>query len=163
MKRALLFLTTLLLSQSVLAQSQYAKPADANSLPGVYQLIEFPDANQPKFLKSNPWPANCQFFGIYKNGYLLHQETRVGSCSNQIPRAIPVTAQGVEWKFVQTGILSIARKDGKGVTQYWKVDKVIANTHLDKINLNSGDLMMQLIGPEKKPVWLRLLKKVGDA
>ena len=163
MKRALTVLTLLLLSLGALAQSQFAKPADANSLPGVYQLIEFPDANQPKFLKQNPWPATCQFFGIYKNGYLLHQETHLGACSNQIPKAIPVAAQDVEWKFVQAGILSIARKDGKGVTQYWKVDKVTANTHLDKTNLSSGDLVMQLIGPEKKAVWVRLLKKVGDA
>ena len=95
--------------------------------------------------------------------FFLHQETHLGPCKSQIPNVIPASAQEVKWKFVQAGILEIKRTDGKLITQYWKVDRVTANTHLDKINLSSGDLMMQLIGPDKKAVWVRLLRKVGDA
>ena len=65
MKRLLIAISFLLVFRGVAAQSQYAQPADGDSLPGVYQLADFPEANQPKFLKTNPWPASCQFFGIY--------------------------------------------------------------------------------------------------
>ena len=41
----------------------------------MFQLLPYPSEKQPKVLTENPWPAPCQFFGHYPDGYWLHPQT----------------------------------------------------------------------------------------
>ena len=164
-----------LLALSWVNQGAYAqaksRPATAADFAGVFQLIDYPPEQQPKYFKENPWPAPCQFFGHYPDGYWLHQQqtalrktqAQSGSCTNAIPSKKPAIPQTVSWKMLKDGFVLIDRADYK-VQEIWKVDHVNGPTHLDTINLNRGDLILQLLDRSgKQLVWIRLLRRLGDA
>jgi hypothetical protein len=63
---------------------------------------------------------------------------------------------------LQEGFVLVDRQDVK-IREVWKVDRVNKPTHLDRTNLNEGDLIMQLVDPgTKRVVWIRLLRRVGN-
>jgi len=157
-------------NQGAYAQAR-SHPATASDFAGVFQLIDYPPEQQPKYFKENPWPAPCQFFGHYPDGYWLHQQQTAprreqgqsGSCTNAIPSKKPALPQTVSWKMLKDGFVLIDRADYK-VQEIWKVDHINGPTHLDTINLNRGDLIMQLLDRTgKQLVWIRLLRRFGDA
>jgi hypothetical protein len=161
MRRSLLgVLILVVLGQSPVLAQDRSRPASAPDFIGIFQLLDFP--NQPPHLKENPWPAPCQFFGHYPDGYWLHQQTQGRSCANAIPQAKPTLPQTVRWQMLQEGFVLVDRQDVK-VREVWKVDRVNKPTHLDRTNLNEGDLIMQLVDPgTKRVVWIRLLRRVGS-
>jgi hypothetical protein len=117
-----------------------------------FQLLDVP--NQPPHLKSSAWPAACQFFRHYPDGYWLHQQTQGRACTNAIPMSKPGLPQTVRWQIVQDGFVLVDRAD-VNVRELWKVDRVNKPTHLDRTNLNEGDLIMQLLDQSKRVVWIR--------
>src|SRR5262245_52250233 len=138
------------------------RPATASDFAGVFSLLDYPAGNQPKILKENPWPAACQFFGHYPDGYWLHQQSQGRACTNSIPPAKPSLPQTVSWKLIRDGVVLIDRSDFK-VQEVWKVDRVNRPTHLGQTNLNEGDILMQLLDREGKQVlWVRLLRRIGN-
>lgn len=139
------------------------RPADAASLVGTYRLANYPDANQPKGLPGNPWPAKCQFFGIYKSGWWLHQETPSGKCINDVPAVLPDTLRFVRWNLVRDGVITVGRKDGIGGSQMWKVEVVVAETRSGAPGLAPGDLVMHLMGADGRVAWTRYLHRVHSA
>jgi hypothetical protein len=142
-----------------------SRPANAADFTGVFELIDFPAAQQPRYLQENPWPAPCQFFGHYPGGYWLHQQQTAPSrrCTSTIPPRKPALPQSVTWKMLKDGFVLIDRTDYK-VQEIWKVDHINGPTHLDAINLNRGDLIMQLLDRTgKQLIWIRVLRRVGDA
>ena len=152
-------LSLLLLGASQLPAQDRSRPATSSDFVGIFQLLDFP--NQPPHLKENPWPASCQFFGHYPDGYWLHQQTQARACTNAIPNSKPSLPQTVSWQLVQDGFVVVDRADVK-VRELWKVDRVNRATHLDRTNLNEGDLIMQLVDQgHKRIVWIRLLRRVG--
>jgi hypothetical protein len=67
------------------------------------------------------------------------------------------------WKLLRDGTVLIDRKDHK-IQELWKVDRVNRPSNIANINLNEGDIIMQLLDRELKQVlWVRLLRRVGDA
>jgi len=61
------------------------------------------------------------------------------------------------------GFVLVDRTDYK-VQEIWKVDHINGPTHIDAINLNRGDIIMRLLDRTgKQLVWIRLLRRVGDA
>jgi hypothetical protein len=161
MRRSLLgALALLVLGQSHAFAQARSRPVSGSDFVGIFQLLDFP--NQPGHLKANPWPAACQFFGHYADGYWLHQQTQGGACTNAIPKSKPALPQTVRWQLVQDGFVVVDRTDVK-VRELWKVDRVNKPTHLDRTNLNEGDLIMQLVDQStKRVVWIRLLRRVGN-
>src|SRR4030095_8994528 len=173
----LLMMRTLLLALLALTwvdQGAYAqaksRPATASDFAGVFQLIDYPLEQQPRHFKENPWPAPCQFFGHYPDGYWLHQQqtalreaqAQSAGCRNAIPSNKPALPQTVRWKMLKDGFVLIDRADYR-VQEIWKVDHMNAPTHLDTINLNRRELIMQLLDRTgKQLVWIRLLRRVGD-
>ena len=124
---------------------------------------DYPIEQQPKVLKQPIWTSRCQFFGHYPDGYWLHQETHAGTCTSGVPSKKPGLPQTVQWKFLSDGAVLIDRKDAK-IRELWKVDRVTRPTHIDKINLIDGDIIMQLLDVERKHIlWVRLLRRIGDA
>ena len=159
-------LAALLLQQEAGAQGK-SRPATAADFTGVFRLLPFPDARQPRQLKENPWPAPCQYFGHYPGGYWLHQQQtrfdkdgkpRAAECKSTIPGKKPGLPQTVTWKPLKDGLVLIDRADFK-VQELWKVDRVNGPTHIDDINLNEGDLIMQMINKNGDFIWIRLLRR----
>jgi hypothetical protein len=139
------------------------RPASGAEFIGVFRLLDYPLADQPKVLKQAPWRSACQFFGHYPDGYWLHQQTDAGSCTSAIPSTTPVLPQTAKWTLVRNGFVLIDRKD-RNIREVWKLDRVTRPLHIGKTNLNEGDIIMQLLDNELKSVlWIRLLRRVGDA
>lgn len=139
------------------------RPATAADFVGVFRLLDYPLQSQPKILKEPPWPSPCQFFGHYPDGYWLHQQSQGGACTNQIPPQKPALPQTVKWKLLKDGTILIDRKDHK-IQELWKVDRVNRPSNIANINLNEGDIIMQLLDRERKQVlWVRLLRRIGNA
>jgi len=64
---------------------------------------------------------------------------------------------------VRDGFVLIDRKDFK-IKEVWKVDRVNRPSNIAGINLNEGDILMQLLDNELKQIlWVRLLRRIGDA
>jgi len=138
------------------------RPATASDFTGIFRLLDYPPQDQPRILKESPWPAPCQFFGHYPDGYWLHQQSQGGTCASGIPTAKPSLPQTVTWKLVRDGLVLIDRADFK-LQELWKVDRVNRPTHLGKTNLNEGDILMQMLDREGKQVtWVRLLRRIGN-
>lgn len=144
------------------------RPASSTDFAGIYQLLPYPNEKQPKVLKENPWPAPCQFFGHYPDGYWLHEQIKLGqpkagACKSSLPAKKPALPQTVTWKPIKDGFFFIDRSDYK-IQELWKVDRVNAPTHIDSINLNEGDIIMQMLDQSgKKIMWIRLLRRLGNA
>ena len=139
------------------------RPATGFEFIGVFHLLDYPLASQPKVLKEAPWRSACQFFGHYPDGYWLHQQTEAGSCTSAIPRTKPALPLTVKWTLVRSGFVLIDRKD-RNLQEVWKLDRVNRPLSIGKTNLNEGDLVMQLLDKDLKAVlWIRLLRRVGDA
>ena len=156
-------------NQGAYAQAK-SRPATAADFTGIFELIDYPPDRQPKYFKENPWPAPCQFFGHYPDGYWLHQQqtalrrgqVQPGTCTNTVPSQQPALPQTVSWKMLKEGFVLVDRTDYK-VQEIWKVDHIDGPTHIDAINLNRGDIIMQLLDRTgKQLVWIRLLRRVGD-
>ena len=168
MKRALLAMLILPVALSGIAAPASAqdktRPATAPDFTGVFRLLDFPVAEQQKILKESPWPATCQFFGHYPDGYYLHQQSQgSAACASAITRTKPGLPQTVQWQMLRDGFVLIDRKDFK-VKELWKVDLVNRASNVAGINLNEGDILMQLLDSEgKRIVWIRLLRRIGDA
>jgi hypothetical protein len=165
----LLGILAALMQQDASAQAK-SRPATAIDFTGVFQLLPYPTEKQPKFLKGDPWPAPCQFFGRYAGGYWLHEQqtqlqqgqAQAGACKTSIPKNKPALPQTVTWKLIKDGFVVIDRSDYK-IQELWKVDHINAPANVDNINLNEGDVIMQMLDRSgKQIIWIRLLRKVGD-
>ena len=147
---------------SAMAQDR-TRPGTVTDFVGIFRLLDFPVQEQPKILKKPLWTSPCQFFGHYPDGYYLHQESRGGACTNGIPASKPGLPQTVQWKMVRDGLVLIDRRDYK-IQELWKVDRVNRASNVANVNLNEGDVIMQLLDREAKQIlWIRLLRRVGSA
>lgn len=157
---SIIFIAALLPS---LAHAQQARPATAADFVGVFRLLDYPLEQQPKVLKEPPWTSSCQFFGHYPDGYWLHQQSQGRTCANGIPSKKPALPQTVQWQLLRDGTILIDRKDFK-FQEVWKVDRINRPSNIAGINLNEGDIIMQLLDKELKQVlWIRLLRRLGPA
>jgi hypothetical protein len=139
------------------------RPASATDFVGVFRLLDYPMQAQPKILKEPLWTNPCQFFGHYPDGYYLHQQTTGAACSNGIPPSKPALPQTVHWKLLRDGVVLVDRSDHK-IPELWKVDRVNRASNISGVNLNEGDVIMQLLDRDLKQVlWVRLLRRVGNA
>lgn len=84
-------------------------------------------------------------------------------CKASIPAKKPALPQTVAWKQIKDGFFLIDRSDYK-VQELWKVDRINGPSNLDGINLNEGDIIMQLLDRTgKQVIWIRLMRKIGTA
>jgi len=148
------------------AAEEYSRPATEEDFAGIFKLLPYPFEDQPEALRDKIkdfWPADCQFFGHYRDGRHLQQQVHLGDCVNAIPASKPELPQVVTWKFVKPGFFLIERSDIKNYSELWKVDRVNRNTHLGAINLSQSDLVMQMLNKQTLEIlWARILQKIGD-
>jgi hypothetical protein len=96
-------------------------------------------------------------------GYWLHQQSQGRTCANAIPSKKPALPQTVQWQLLRDGTILIDRKDFK-IQEVWKVDRINRPSNIAGINLNEGDIIMQLLDKDLKQVlWIRLLRRTGPA
>lgn len=156
-----LLVIVVVFSMPVFADNEpLAVPAKSSDFIGIWKLVLKDNAVAKEMLKEDPWPAECQFFGHYSNGIWLHQQTHLGDCNCGIPDKAPIYPVNVTWKMERDGFLTITRPDHK-IKEPWKVDKVTRDAHLGNTNLNKGDLLMQLYGPNKQGfIYVRILRRI---
>ncbi|MEM1113869.1 MAG: hypothetical protein AAGI11_18290 [Pseudomonadota bacterium] len=143
------------------AFGQKAIPASWTDIVGRWSVVPVPQELQSSNVGKSLWPASCQFISFYDDGYLVHQQSEFGECRNQIPQERTDGFDTVTWS-LENGFMKIVRSDYK-MTELWKVDRVNTNTHLDTLNLNEGDMLMQLIDTKaRKSMWLRVLRREGS-
>ena len=158
-----LYITFIALLVPAVANAQQTRPATAADFVGVFRLLDYPIEQQPKVLKELPWTSSCQFFGHYPDGYWLHQQSQGATCVNAIPSKKPALPQTVQWKLLRDGTVLIDRKDFK-IQEIWKVDRINRPSNIAGINLNEGDIIMQLLDKDLKQfLWIRLLRRLGTA
>jgi len=159
-----LFVAVLLAGGNLAASAQdKTRPATASDFVGVFRLLSYPIQQQPKILKQPLWTSSCQFFGHYPDGYWLHQQTEGSTCANAVPSVKPRLPQTVQWRLIKDGFVVIDRKDHK-IQEVWKVDRINRASNIANVNLNEGDIIMQLLDRELKQVlWVRLLRRIGNA
>ena len=76
---------------------------------------------------------------------------------------VPALPQTVQWQLLRDGTILIDRKDFK-IQEVWKVDRVNRPSNIAGINLNEGDIIMQLLDKDLKQIlWIRLLRRLGTA
>ncbi|MGE4544481.1 MAG: hypothetical protein AB7D06_10285 [Pedobacter sp.] len=162
MTKTICFIAIFLVCASPLSAGNgpLAIPAKESDFIGVWRLILKDNKGAKQILKEDPWPANCQYFGHYKNGIWLHQQVHLGECKLAMPELAPNYPENVTWKMDRDGTFIITRPDVK-IKEPWKVDVVTRDAHLGKVNLNKGDLIMQLYLPDRKGfMYSRIMRKV---
>jgi hypothetical protein len=162
MKNIILFVSIFFICTSPLSADNgpLAIPARESDFIGVWRLVHKDNQIAKKILKEDPWAADCQYFGHYKNGIWLHQQVYLGECKSAIPKLSPNYPEKVTWKIDRDGTYIITRTDVK-IREPWKVDVVTRDAHLGTLNLNKGDLIMQLYLPDRKGfMYSRILRKV---
>ena len=163
MTRYLLYIICIGALLPSIANAQQTRPATAPDFAGVFRLLDYPIQQQPKVLKEPLWTSSCQFFGHYPDGYWLHQQSHGTTCANAIPSKKPALPQTAQWKLLKEGTILIDRKDYK-IQEIWKVDRINRPSTIANINLNDGDIIMQLLDKDLKQVlWIRLLRRIANA
>lgn len=85
------------------------------------------------------------------------------SARSRSPSPIP-TSRPLEQQpkiLIRGGTILIDRRDFK-IQEIWKVDRVNRPSNIAGINLNEGDIIMQLLDKDLKQIlWVRLLRRIG--
>jgi hypothetical protein len=87
---------------------------------------------------------------------------QLGTCSETVAgldtltRNMPQTAT---YRMLRDGLVVISRKDIP-LNEVWKIDLVTSDVNSPAISLKQGDLIMQMISPQKQVIWRRFLRRL---
>lgn len=169
---------TVLLAASILsfasvsqAQSPVAeRNATREEILGNWRLIPLPDALEPKFLKSNPWPSACQWFSYSDSNVLKSIDHTTSPCeemtSADLTKVVLEVAPIVSWKYdisptFKKALLIISRSDVKGYAEYWEPHLVTETFSNQGVTFDKGDLLLYLVNlQEHKLIWIRHLRRL---
>jgi hypothetical protein len=169
-RNALLVASFLLLSTSAFSQSDATRNARASEIEGYWQLVPLPDALEPKLLRTNPWPEQCQWFTYGNDGIMKSIHKLRGPCElnskEQLQKIFSTTPAVVSWSYdfsatYQKGVLIINRSDVKGYGEIWEPQIVVKPFINGEAEFREGDLILYLSDlKEHKMTWIRHLRKV---
>ncbi|SEK13254.1 hypothetical protein [Paraburkholderia diazotrophica] len=158
-------------SFSQIDSTQLLRPASQHEIVGDWQLAPFPDALQPKVLRANPWPSECQWFAYQKDGVFKSLSRITAPCPpltaavmDAPPFASPPNLPDISWKHEAAaasgeGYIIISRSDNKGYREKWQVDIVQNSFQKGDINFLQGDLILSLVDPKSsRALWYRHLR-----
>jgi len=174
-------LTILCLSSGVaIAQPEAAeRNATAQEITGNWQLLPLPDALEPKILKSNPWPATCQWYSYSSNGILksideTHAKGIDGTpapcdslTSTQLDQTMTQVRAVSSWKYdlspaFQKALVIVTRSDVKGYAEYWEPHFVVKPFSNGGVEFHEGDLNLYLVNMQTHQiVWIRHLRRLN--
>lgn len=166
-------LTILCLSSGVaIAQTEAAeRNATAQEITGNWQLLPLPDALEPKILKTNPWPAACQWYSYSSNGTLKSIDKTPAPCDSltatQLDKAVTPVPAVVSWKYdlspvFQKALVIVTRSDVKGYAEYWEPHLVVKPFSNGGVEFREGDLNLYLVNMQSHQiVWIRHLRRLN--
>jgi hypothetical protein len=144
-----------------------ATPAE---IQGEWQLLPVADTFQPRVLKTNPWPAECQWYSFGGSGELSSTDKLKGPCdvltSKQLHEAFAKTTAVVSWKYdfnpVYTKpLITVTRSDVGRYREYWDPQMVVKPFSKYGLDLRQGDLILYLVDLKThKRVLVRPLRRL---
>ncbi len=171
-KIAVLLAILCLSSEVAIAQSETAeRNATAQEITGNWQLLPLPEALEPKILKTNPWPASCQWYSYSSNGTLKSIDKTSAPCDSltaaQLDQAVIPVPAVASWKYdlspaIQKALVIITRSDVKGYAEYWEPHFVTKPFSNGGVEFQTGDLIFYLVNLQShQTVWIRHLRKLN--
>ena len=166
-------LTILCFSSGVaIAQPEAAeRNATAQEITGSWQLLPLPDALEPKILKTNPWPAACQWYSYSSNGTLKSIDKTAAPCDSltatQLDQTLIQVPAVTSWKYdlspvFQKALIIVTRSDVKGYAEYWEPHLVVKPFSNGGVEFHEGDLNLYLVNMQSHQiVWIRHLQRLN--
>jgi hypothetical protein len=140
---------------AALAQAEtFVRSATAAEIQGDWQLLPVSDALQPSVLKTNPWPAQCQWYSYSASGELKSTETLKGPCdaltAKQLHEALARVPAVIGWKYdlnplYKLPLITVTRSDVARYREYWEAELVVKPFSKYGLELRQGDLILYLI------------------
>jgi hypothetical protein len=147
-----------------------SRNATAKEIEGYWQLLPLPDAVEPKLLRSNPWPAPCQWFSYSPTGDLKSIEATKSPCdpltTKQLDETFAHVPAAVFWKYdlspvYQKGVILVTRSDVKAYGEMWDPQIVVKRFTNNGVEFTEGDLVLYLVDMSTHQFsWIRHLRKV---
>ena len=169
MKKVFFLLLCILSPFELHADSE--RNALSDDIVGNWVLVDLPSALQPKFLKTNPWPATCQWFSYAKTGELKTFDkfgpnmTCENLSSSQIDKIVEKMPAVISWKYnfsaqFQKGLLIISRSDVQNYGEVWEPHLVTEAYTNSGAEFLPGDLNLYLVDLKMHQiVWIRHLRR----
>ena len=158
------------------SQAAYGQPetiernATAQEIAGNWELLPLPNPLEPKILKSNPWPAACQWYSYSESGDLKGIDKNPGPCrtfsSAQLDEAVAQVPAVVSWRYdlspqFQKALVIVSRSDVKGYSEYWEPHMVVKAFSNGGETFKEGDLLLYLVNLKSHQiVWIRHLRRL---
>jgi hypothetical protein len=146
------------------------RSATAQEITGNWQLLPLPDSLEPKFFKTNPWPAACQWYSYSSTGSLKSIDRTSEPCdalsSAQLDEALVQVPPVVSWKYdlspaFQKALIIVTRSDVRGYAEYWEPHIVSKAFSTGGVEFHEGDLLLYLFNLQKHQiVWIRHLRRM---
>lgn len=150
------------------ASEATSRNATAEEITGNWRLLPLPDELEPKILKTNPWPQECQWYSYSSSGELKSFDKMKGPCENissvhleDVTANIPSVQS---WKYdlsptYHQGLLLVDRKDVTNYMEAWDpriTTKAFSNGGVD---FQEGDLVLYLVDIQTHQIkWIRHLR-----
>ncbi len=148
----------------------FERNATAAEITGNWQLLPLPDSAEPKLLKTNPWPAGCQWFSYSSSGSLKSIDKTNAPCeaisSAEFDKVLSDVGSVVSWKYdlspiYQKALIVVTRSDVKAYAEYWEPHIVTKPFSKDGVDFHEGDLILYLINMQtRRIVWIRHLRRL---
>jgi hypothetical protein len=147
-----------------------ARNATAEEIAGNWRLLPLPDSVEPKFLKTNPWPAACQWYSYSSSGSLKSIDKTNAPCeamsSAEFDKVLAHVASVVSWKYdlspvYQKALIIVSRTDVPHYAEYWEPQIVTKAFSKDGVDFQEGDLILYLFKLNThQMVWIRHLRRL---
>jgi hypothetical protein len=132
-----------------------SRPATAVDFTGVFQMLPLPTSATQVLRKIRGLPL--PFFAHYSGGYWLHeQQTQLQR--NRKPAHARTLHTETSRLFrrplreADKGRLLRDRPSDYKIQELWKVDRINAPANVDNVNLNEGDIIMQMLDRSGKQI-----------
>jgi hypothetical protein len=156
-------------SQPAPSQPYEVTPA-AQELVGDWALIPVPGTIQPKAIRINPWPAQCQWFTFAANGGVKSFDRMHAPCeemtATSLERDVALLPLAAMWRYEarpaeqKAFMLFEARDTLYG--EYWEAHVVTQDFSRDGADFKAGDLLLYLTNMKTRQiVWIRHLRRLS--
>jgi hypothetical protein len=145
--------------------------ATAEEIAGNWELLPLPDSIEPKVLKSNPWPAACQWFSYGSTGVLKSIDRTNAPCealsSAEFEKVLPKVSSVATWTYdlspaYQKALIIVKRTDVAKYVEYWMPHIITHPFSKDGVEFQRGDLLLYLVNlSSHNIVWIRHLRKMS--
>ena len=170
MRTTFAILAIITFGHSALAQELVERNATREEIVGTWEIAALPETAQPKYLKNNPWPAECQWFSFTSSGGLKSFDKTRGPCETKQGAELKALFDAVpsvsSWQYdlspsFQKALVIVRRTDAKDYIEYWEPHYVTKSFKVGDAEVKEGDLLFYLVNMQaKKIVWIRHLQKV---